>query len=185
MVLITNASMFHRDARPARPGNPRPKQRRNLGQARSRHRRVLPPHRAHADSVPPNPRQHHRRRPRPAAGHPSPLHARPRRPAAASRELEAFCDRLNEIAGRRRQAQAGADLHGRPPPGRKLRHPTHERRSRQPLRTGAAAHQSKNHRLLRHNRLLSRRTKNAISPAALPDRARADTPVAQSPNRRC
>ena len=37
-------------------------QRRNLGQARSRHRRVLPPHRAHADSVPADSGQHHGRR---------------------------------------------------------------------------------------------------------------------------
>ena len=83
-------------ARPARPGDPRREQRRNLGQARCRHRRVLPPHRAHPDSLPPDSRQHHRRRARPAARHPIALHARERRAAIAA-ELEAFCDRLNEI----------------------------------------------------------------------------------------
>ncbi len=63
MVLITNASMFHRPHVAARPGNPRREQRRNLGQARCRHRRVLPAYRSHDDSVPASTRQHHRRSP--------------------------------------------------------------------------------------------------------------------------
>ena len=49
-------------ARAAGAGDPRREQRRDLGQARSRHRRVLQARRPHADSVPADPRQHHGRR---------------------------------------------------------------------------------------------------------------------------
>ena len=50
-------------------------------------------------------------------------------------ELVAFCDRLGEIVGRRRANQAGADLHGRPPAGRKLCRAADRRRSRRHRRT--------------------------------------------------
>ena len=62
-------------ARPARAGDSRREPGRNLGQARSRHRRVLPARRTHADSVPPDSRQHHGRRPNPPAGDSGPVHA--------------------------------------------------------------------------------------------------------------
>ena len=68
-------------ARPARAGDPRPEQRRNLGQARSGHRRVFPARRSHADSVPADSGQHHGRGASPAAGDSGPVHARPRRAA--------------------------------------------------------------------------------------------------------
>ena len=97
MVLITNASMFHRPHVAARAGDPRRQQRRNLGQARSRHRRVLSARRAHADPVPADSGQHHRRRTRAAAGDSRRCSCGSNGEPPSQAELEAFCDRLNEI----------------------------------------------------------------------------------------
>ncbi len=63
LVLITNASMFHREStRPTRAGHARRQSGRNLGQAGNRHRRVLPADRTDFDPLSTDSRQHHRRR---------------------------------------------------------------------------------------------------------------------------
>ena len=58
MVLITNATMFHRPAVDARVGDPGCAQRRDLGQARIGHGRVLPIGRADQDPVSARARQY-------------------------------------------------------------------------------------------------------------------------------
>ena len=58
-------------------------QRRDLGQARSRHRGVFQARRSHADSVPADSGQHRRRGASAAAGDPGAVHARRRRAAVA------------------------------------------------------------------------------------------------------
>jgi hypothetical protein len=82
LVLITNASMFHRPAVERVAPDPGRQQRRNLGEAGSRDRRVLPDHRAHEDPVPAGAGQHHPGGPGAADRHPVAVHAGERRTAA-------------------------------------------------------------------------------------------------------
>ena len=90
MVLITNASMFHRPHVAAGAGDSRPEQRRNLGQARSGHRRVFQARRSHADSVSADSGQHHGRRAGAAAGDSGAVHAGQRRAAERTRNWTRF-----------------------------------------------------------------------------------------------
>ena len=135
MVLITNASMFHRAARRARAGDPRSQQRRNLGQARSRAPTSISSSssarrfrfgRFSTTSRPPR-----KIRPLVIQALFMRIHGEPP-PARRAGSLLRPAERNHR---RRRQAQARADLHRRPPARRELRRAADERRSRCPRRT--------------------------------------------------
>ena len=112
MVLITNASMFHRPHVQRGLGDSRPQQRRDLGQARRGNRRVLSPHRADADPVPADSGQYHGGGAGAAAGDPVALHASEWRTAVTGGAGGILRSAQRDHGGRR-HAEAGADLHDR------------------------------------------------------------------------
>ena len=93
MVLITNASMFHRPAVKKALETLDANQGEIWAKLDAGHRRLFPPDRPHSDPLPPHPEQPPRRRQAPPPGDPEPLHAgRRRRPLARPRSPPSASD---------------------------------------------------------------------------------------------